>query len=614
MARGLIYTLAFILLLLAADAAFVVWQVRSNLTSASKVLVSGSEKLRSGDPVAAMPDLKAALQQTASAEDALRHPSARLAEAFPLTSNDLNAVGELAATAATAARSGSAISQVLTELGVTRGDISTAFYENGEVNVHSLETAAPRISEATRAIFLASSRLEAVEQIPRLQVIADALNTAKLQLASASAATEQAEMLFDLLPSALGGTADRRYLLLFQALGESRATGGVVGLYGIVTATDGQLALQSIHPYTKLKKIEATDVPAWFEKNYSFQSALTQWPQANVSPNFPAVAQVMLSMYENSSREQLDGVLAMDPLALSTLMQGTGPIQVGRKIITPDEMDELLLVRSYTDFPDQESQNDFLARVVRAFWDELSATPEDPEGIIKGFGEAITQQHLKFYLADEEEQLALSELKADGSYTSAGDMVQMLFTNNYSTNKVDYFLNRSTKTDVLILPDGTARVDVSVVLRNDSPRGFPDLLLGAGTSTLAPGGNASLVSLLMPIGAQAVSTSVDRNETAVLTYQDEDHPVSWAFVDIPPQEETRLRFSYELPGAVDLAGGGAFSLTLFPQAVVNAEQYEVRVAASSFADGKSIRESEIIKKGTLTTPALVEVAFASPGR
>ena len=613
-ARGLLYTLLFLLFLAAADAVFVAWQVRAGLTSSAQALDSGSEKLRAGDPKAAAPDLQSALEAATSAEDALQQPAARLARIFPPTATDMKAVDALTQTAVNTARSGSIIGDVLDRLGVSRAGISAALYEGGEVNVQSLEQVGPRMSEAARGIFLERERLEGLESAPRLQVISEALNSAKQRLSSASDTTERAEMLFNLLPSVLGGAEERQYLLLFQAPGESRGTGGVAGLYGTLTASGGQLNLESIHPYSKLGQVKATNAPTWFEKNYSFQSALTQWPQANVSPNFPAVAQVMLSMYENSSGEQLDGVLAMDPLALSTLMQGTGPIQVGRKIIPAEVMDELLLVRSYTDFRDQESQNDFLARVVKAFWKELSEAPEEPEGIIKGFGEAIEQQHLKFYLKDETEQLALTELEAAGSYTSAGEMVQMLFTNNYSTNKVDYFLKRSTKTDVLISPDGTAHIDVAVTLRNEAPRGFPDLLLGEGTGTLPPGGNASLVSLLMPTEARAISTSVDGEETTVLTYEDENHPVSWAFVDIVPQETADINFSYEIAGAVDLAGGEVFSLTLFPQAVVNAEEYLVRVGASSSIGGKRIQGGESTKEGVLNAPELVEVAFATLDR
>ncbi|MGI8773552.1 MAG: DUF4012 domain-containing protein [Actinomycetota bacterium] len=605
------YTLAFALLLTVADAVYVAWRVGSGLTSSATALAAGSEALKAGDPSGAMSELQTALEKATAAEEALRHPSARLAGVVPFTSKDMAAVEALTAAASDAALAGSTMSEILAELGVSGERISAAFYAEGKVDVESLQRVAPRMSEAARGIFGAYNTLQAVDEVPSLRVIAEALDSTRQRLLAASESTGRVAMLFDLLPTALGADEERSYLLLFQALGESRGTGGVAGLYGVLTASDGELELRNIHPYSRLGNVESTDSPAWFEQNYSFQSALTQWPQANVSPNFPAVAQTMLSMYENSSGEKLDGVLAMDPLALSLLMQGTGPIEVGELNISPQNMDELLLVESYTGFPNSAAQNDFLAQVVTAFWDELSGTPADPEGLVTGFGEAIDRQHLKFYLDDGEEQLALSELQATGSYTGAGDMVQMLFTNNYSTNKVDYFLRRSTKTEVVIMPDGTARVDVEVTLINDAPRGEPDLLLGEGTDTLPPGGNSSLVSLLMPAGAQAASTSVNGEDVPLLTYQDEGHPVAWWLVDIPPRGRARLAFSYDLPDAVDLNGGGAFSLTLFPQTAVRPESYEIRVVESSSVAGAA---TGVVSKGKLTTPAVIEIAVATLSR
>ena len=174
----------------------------------------------------------------------------------------------------------------------------------------------------------------------------------------------------------LGGGGERRYLLSFQAPGEARGTGGLAGLVGVLETNPGRLELGDVLPYQDLgpSRIRNVEAPDWFEASYGPQQALTEWPQANVSPNHPVVADVLLDMYEAARGERLDGVLTMDPITLAYLMEGIGSIETRRPEMVLDSSNaaDVLLHDSYTDFETPEEQNFFLGEVVDGFWSRLS--------------------------------------------------------------------------------------------------------------------------------------------------------------------------------------------------------------------------------------------------
>jgi len=272
-------------------------------------------------------------------------------------------------------------------------------YRQGRVRFEPLSQATTHLATARHQLATASDLVSGVPQ-PSLQAVRGPLETAGSELSRAGDTARRAVITLHALPSLLGKSSPQRYFLALQTPSEARGTGGLAGFYGVLEATDGRMRLKRIGPITELASEHMTGVeaPGWFERRYASLAGLRQWQQANLSPHFPLVSQVWLDMYEAVRGERLDGVIAMDPVALGRLTAATGPIQTEDPDVTvgPDNAVPLLLHDSYLRFGDQaEGQNRYLAGVTRGFWDTLATGDVDVAALATGAAGSVSAGHIK---------------------------------------------------------------------------------------------------------------------------------------------------------------------------------------------------------------------------
>ena len=74
----------------------------------------------------------------------------------------------------------------------------------------------------------------------------------------------------------------------------------------------------------------------------------TYWQDAGFTPDFPRAAQLWTAhWHQRFPRIPIRGVIALDPVALSYLLTGTGPVQVGSTELTSDNAVQELLNTPY---------------------------------------------------------------------------------------------------------------------------------------------------------------------------------------------------------------------------------------------------------------------------
>ena len=72
----------------------------------------------------------------------------------------------------------------------------------------------------------------------------------------------------------------------------------------------------------------------------------------NLSPHFPYAAQLMLSMWQRQFGQKLDGVIAIDPVALSYLLAVTGPVKLADgSSVTSANVADLMMRSIYVKWP-----------------------------------------------------------------------------------------------------------------------------------------------------------------------------------------------------------------------------------------------------------------------
>lgn len=623
-ARRRRWWLAFLsasIFLLLADGAYSFFRMGMLLRQTGARFQSALDAFEDARFAAARTELQGALEAARSASGYARHPGAVGVSVAPLVGNDADALQAMSDASELAAKAGLRGVQAASALGVAPGGFPAAVYRDGRVRFEAIQAVGPMVSGVDQLLDEASTKLQNAPE-PRFAFIANPLATAQDRISDAGRSAHKASVLFGSLPNLLAQDARHQYLLLFQALGEARGTGGVAGIWGVLEASDGRLRLRDLAPVAELqpRPIPAVDAPDWFKRSYGPFFALRQWSQANLSPNFPVVSEVFLQMYEAARGRTLDGVIAVDPVALEDLIPATGSLQArGLDVeVGAHNAAKVLMRDAYIDTSSPEAQNAYLEAIVRQFWHRIYAGEVDAVDLGKGLGNAATTQHFKAYAIDDEDQEALRELEVDGTFGAGGPNVQMVFHNNAGLNKFDYYLRRTTSTSIEIKTTGTALVRTSIFLENRAPLNIGDAL-GPGVSGDVLGLNAMYLNLLMPHGARLQSFFVNGRSRRPFRINEDGFPVAWDLMEIPAGDTAVVRVTYKVPAAVDLSeGGGLFKYTLWPQTSAFPERYSFEVKLPEGYEATQVEGTRVpgdgfvTGSGQLDRPTSVTVELTKP--
>src|SRR5262249_10902500 len=166
----------------------------------------------------------------------------------------------------------------------------------------------------------------------------------------------------------------------------------------------------------------------------------------NLSPDFPTVANVLMSLTEDAGVGKVDGVMAVDPKGLAALLQLTGPVNaVGWPTPIPAaNVVDVTLRDAYATFAKTPERADFLGDVAEVVVDEAtSGDLGQPAQVARVLGAASHEGHISLAFARPEEQRLARRLAAHGGAPRAPRRgVVEGATPNASANKLGYYLRR----------------------------------------------------------------------------------------------------------------------------------------------------------------------------
>jgi hypothetical protein len=415
-------------------------------------------------------------------------------------------------------------------------------------------------------------------------------------------------------PDLLGANGVRHYLVAFMTPAEQRGLGGFIGAWGEITADHGQLHLVrsgagSDWLHAAPPGSRTLSGPADYLARYANFGIADSPADALYSPDLPMDAEVLAGLYPQSGGVPVDGVLALDPEALASLVSITGPIHIeGRaQPLTATNLAAFLLRDQYVDLPPaattrdaQAARKDFLQAVLRTTFDRLTAgTLPGPRSLADRLSPGMHEGRLAFWSRHAADEALVRSVGLDGTFPAArgGDLLAVT-TQNEGQNKIDVYLHRSIRYDVRTDPaSGTTSATATVTLRNDAPAaGLPAYVLG-NSFGLPAGTNATFMSLYSALGLDAVA--VDGRPTQASSAREAGANAFGLSVKIPPGGTVTVVF--HLRGS--LAPSTIYRLALKPQPMVQPEQVEVRVEVTP--DWRITGAAP--KPGPLTTPVVVRV-------
>lgn len=122
------------------------------------------------------------------------------------------------------------------------------------------------------------------------------------------------------------GTGTHRYMILLTNPGEERGGGGFIGAVGVVVFQDGQLISSNFMP-SEFSDALVTNIPAPapIEEITGTNLVLSD---SDWYPNYPTSATYAAEFYTRATGQSVEGVINVDPIALSYVLQVVGSVQV----------------------------------------------------------------------------------------------------------------------------------------------------------------------------------------------------------------------------------------------------------------------------------------------
>lgn len=366
-----------------------------------------------------------------------------------------------------------------------------------------------------------------------------------------------AKPLIKTLPSLLGATEKKKYLMIFQNDKELRPTGGFITAYAIFTIDQGHIAFEKSDDIYELdNSIPNKDsAPAPIRKY--FPSVPTfHLRDSNLSPDFMVSMETFKEMYDKAGlkEDDISGIIAIDTNVLvSTIKILDDNVQAQgqtftTKIVPECDCPQVIYALensisrpvNYVRTERKSLIGDLISAImVKA----LSSSPKLYWGpLFQSIIAQTNQKHVMFNLYDEEAQKGIEALNAAGQILPfEGDYLHINQA-NFSGAKVNIFMQETVDNAYSVADDGTITKTVTIHYKNPYP---------PSNCSLESGGlclNSTYrdwVRLYVPKGS--VMTDNQGSQVKMTTYEDLGKTVFDGFITVRTQGASTLKVSYTLP-------------------------------------------------------------------
>lgn len=559
----LVFCIAAILLVLAYGVV-----LTSDLIEAKQSLSQGKDNLQSAYQEVEKADLGKAERYLEKAKGnflgaskTLNSPSVSVLSPVPVVNENLLVLRQLASTGLEVTLAGESFTRASTKF-LKNGKVDFGF-NNGQIDLQPIIAAKPYVDEANSHILKAAAEYDKIPHgnlIPPIKRACDELGG---QLPRLRDLTANAKKSFDLLPEMLGTNGKRRYFLAVQNNAELRATGGLIGNYGIISVENGRLALDSFDQISKLvgtgKDKPPVEVPKGYMPIYARFKGTSMWQNVNMTPDFPTVGRLLVKLYKSAEGENLDGVISVDPVGLQYLLEAIGPVQVpGTDVtISSGNVVDWTLVKAYDVFRNRRERKDALADVAKAVWERLlTGQISNRPKLAPQLDGALSGKRMIFYSAHEDEQKLFEDIGYAGTLApTVCDYLQVV-AQNHGANKVDVYLHENIDYTISLDDNGLAAAKVTVTLINKAPKfGLPPEVAGMLNPLAAQGGSSrTYLSIYVPKDAQLMDVTVDGKPGNPDVDHEKGKAVFSQYLDIAPGASSKVSFTYNLPKALRFDG------------------------------------------------------------
>lgn len=444
--------------------------VRTDLLGAQTKLTFVPEIVAGGDVNGLNQVSGEVLELTERADAGSLGPLWDLASSIPLVKENTQAVQEL--TAMTRDLTQRALPPTVALL--TASDFSSLAVEGGGINLEPFRQAQGALPEITSAFADAKVVTDGIDRDGLLPIITEPLDQVAQIVDQAAPSLAIVQKYLPSLLGAAGADGPRTYLVLFQNNAEIRATGGNPAASSVLVVDNGRMELKeqadSMAFYAAgLAGDSFVDLP---ESTLSlYPDTFTRYSQDyTFTPDFPTTARLFEALWDRTDGSRFDGVISIDPVVLSHMLEVTGPVDLpDGEQITAENAVKLVLSDAYQRFGDLgdngRSSDEFFAMVSSSVFSRLTSGQWNPLAMFDQLTRSAQEQRINMWFADDQAQALVTETGLDGGLRADNTTSTQLgiYLNDFSVSKLEYHLT----TDVAATCNVEARtVTVTMNMHN----------------------------------------------------------------------------------------------------------------------------------------------------
>ena len=530
------------------------------------------------DPETARDAITALSADTGAAHALTSDPVWTLAEGLPWVGPQLAAVGTVAEALDGVARTAL---RPLYEA-ASSFQIDALRPQQGRLDLAPLQQMQSSARTAADGVGAAAAAVAAIERPALVAPVRDAVAEVGELLSEAGVATDALARATQLIPPMFGADGPRDYLVLFQNNAEWRSLGGIPGAMALIRTDGGTLSLaaqESSSDYPRYDEpvlaLDEEILAIYGRRPGLYIQNVTQVPDFAVSA---ALAREMWARQHGG--QQVDGVVALDPVSLSYILEATGPIDLPTgDVLTPENAVPLLLNEVYQRYPVPAEQDEFFATAAASVFARLAAGDADPAKLVSALGRAGAENRLLLWSAHEDEQRILADTTLAGSLpvSDAAAARFGVYLNDGTGSKMDFYqsVDATLAWDgCRLTSDGGATGDavLTVTIGNTAPSdaaNLPGYITGGGASGVEAGVTRTIGYIYLPEGFDLIDATMSDGSGFGGGTHDGRRVLTFA-IDLPPGGSTTAtitaRATQPAPPAVDTV----LTPTLAEPAVVRA--------------------------------------------
>ena len=266
-------------------------------------------------------------------------------------------------------------------------------------------------------------------------------------------------------PILFGAQSPKSYLIAFQNSAEARGTGGILGAYAVVELNQGKISVIKTGSNEALKWIDEIPIKMPNEFTSLYRSDPAIWQNSNLSPHFPYGAQIWLALWKRQFGQNLDGVIAVDPSALSYMLKATGPITLpSGKILTSENLVSETLSAAYKEYEkDNAARKQYLVSIINATFKQLLSGEFSKLQMARALQRGIIENRILVYSTESGVEKELAKTRLAGFMHTTPSNQYRVVVQNIDASKLDYYLDRDISIKSLSCGD-SAEVEVLVTV------------------------------------------------------------------------------------------------------------------------------------------------------